>query len=184
MFEMLFGRPPFSDERHDPKVISARVVRWRQYLRLPQDAAVGGAARDLVCGLVCDARDRLAAAEIRRHAFFGGLDFARLRQMEPPIRPVVRGPLDASNFDDFAGEEEDERYSAARPERQAAGDPSLCAFRDYGYRRDLDSLKPSVAAALGPSTAIRRPCRATRLAELLLPWAALFCSPKLLAVAA
>ena len=31
MFEMLFGGPPFSDEKHDAQVTSYRVQHWRQY---------------------------------------------------------------------------------------------------------------------------------------------------------
>lgn len=146
MFEMLFGGPPFSDERHDPAVTSARVMRWRQHFHMPPDPNVGEEARDLMRGLICDPQDRLTADEIRRHPFFKGLDFKRLRSMEPPIKPVVNGPTDTSNFDDFSGADVEFGVSCGR--HQVVKDPSLFAFHDYSYRRDLESKKPSVTAAL------------------------------------
>lgn len=147
MFEMLFGGPPFSDERHDPSVTSARVMHWRRWFKMPPDPNVGEQARDLLKGLICDPEDRLAAEQIRVHPFFQGLDFKKLRQMSPPIKPVVKGPLDTSNFDDFSGI--DERFAIAKERHKVTGDrTSLAAFHDYSYRRDLEAKKPSISAAL------------------------------------
>eukprot|EP00443_Scrippsiella_acuminata_P091376 CAMPEP_0115428026 /NCGR_PEP_ID=MMETSP0271-20121206/29759_1 /TAXON_ID=71861 /ORGANISM="Scrippsiella trochoidea, Strain CCMP3099" /LENGTH=594 /DNA_ID=CAMNT_0002853095 /DNA_START=1 /DNA_END=1782 /DNA_ORIENTATION=- len=152
MFEMLFGGPPFSDERHDPAVTSARVMQWRKHFQMPPDPRVGDESRDVVSRLICDPQDRLTAEEIRRHPFFKGLDFKRLREMEPPIKPVVNGPLDTSNFDDFCGA--DAQYGMSSSRHQVVNDPSLFAFHDYGYRRDLEAKKPSVAAALNSAAMV------------------------------
>ncbi|CAE8633913.1 unnamed protein product, partial [Polarella glacialis] len=114
MFEMLFGGPPFSDERHDPAVTSARVMRWRQHFHMPQDPNVSAEARDLIRGLICDPQDRLTADQIRAHPFFQGLEFKKLRSMHAPIKPVVNGPLDTSNFDDFGGAEDQFVIPASR----------------------------------------------------------------------
>mmetsp|Transcript_101296 Transcript_101296/g.285618 ORF Transcript_101296/g.285618 Transcript_101296/m.285618 type:complete len:787 (+) Transcript_101296:102-2462(+) len=146
MFEMLFGGPPFSDERHDPAVTSARVMRWRQHFIMPADPRVGEPSRELMRGLICDPQDRLSADQIRSHRFFKGLDFKRLREMEPPIKPVVNGPLDTSNFDEFSGAED--AYGVTNSRHQVVKDPSLFAFHDYTYRRDLEAKKPSVTTAL------------------------------------
>lgn len=146
MFEMLFGGPPFSDERHDPAVTTSRVMRWRQHFHIPPDPNVSHEARNLICGLICDPQDRFTAEQIRAHPFFNGLDFSRLREMEPPIKPIVSGPLDTSNFDDFNGA--DAKYGITNSRHQVVKDPSLFAFHDYGYRRDLDRYKPSANAAL------------------------------------
>ena len=54
---MLFGGPPFSDERHDPSVTSSRVVHWRRWFKLPPDPHVGEEARDLLRGLICDPQE-------------------------------------------------------------------------------------------------------------------------------
>eukprot|EP00406_Dinophysis_acuminata_P018028 CAMPEP_0179347256 /NCGR_PEP_ID=MMETSP0797-20121207/73024_1 /TAXON_ID=47934 /ORGANISM="Dinophysis acuminata, Strain DAEP01" /LENGTH=97 /DNA_ID=CAMNT_0021061887 /DNA_START=69 /DNA_END=362 /DNA_ORIENTATION=+ len=48
--------------------------------------------------------------------------------MAPPIKPVVNGP-------------------------KVVKDPSLFAFHDYGFRRDLEAKKPSVTAALHTAAA-------------------------------
>lgn len=153
-FEMLFGGPPFSDERHEPMITSQRVTRWRQYFHLPADPRVGRDARDLLRGLICDMQDRVTACQIRVHPFFRGLDFSRLREMEPPIKPVVNGPLDTSNFDDFGNAEREGRWDMPLPQHQVAKDHNLYAFHDYGYRRDLESKKPSVQTALNSAVGV------------------------------
>lgn len=146
MFEMLYGGPPFSDERHDPAVTSSRVMRWRQHFHMPPDPRVGDDARNLICGLICDPQDRFTADQIRAHTFFNGLDFSKLLEMQPPITPVVEGPLDTRNFDDFNGA--DAKYGITHGRHQVVKDQTLHAFHDYGYRRDLEDKKPSVMAAV------------------------------------
>lgn len=146
MFEMLFGGPPFSDEQHNPHITMSRVMRWRHHLFIPSDPSISDDAQDLLKGLICDPQDRLTADRIREHSFFRGLNFQLLREMDPPIKPVVNGPTDTSNFDDFTGMDAQYRVTSAR--HHATKDPSLFAFHDYGYRRDLEAKKPSVLAAL------------------------------------
>eukprot|EP00439_Symbiodinium_sp_Y106_P080136 s200_g18.t3 len=136
MFEMLFGGPPFSDERHDPSVTSARVMHWRRWFHIPPDP-----------------HDRLSADQIRVHPFFRGLDFKRLRSMAPPIKPIVKGPLDTSNFDDFPGA--DDKFMIPAERHKVTGDKTLlAAFHDYGYRRDLEAKKPSITAALSSASVV------------------------------
>jgi len=153
MFEMLFGGPPFSDERHDPSVTSARVMHWRRWFHIPPDPHVSSEARDLLKGLICDPTDRLSADQIRVHPFFRGLDFKRLRSMAPPIKPIVKGPLDTSNFDDFPGA--DDKFMIPAERHKVTGDKTLlAAFHDYGYRRDLEAKKPSITAALSSASVV------------------------------
>jgi serine/threonine kinase 38 len=146
LFEMLCGGPPFSDDDHDARVTEARVQRWWEHYRIPDDVVVSPDAEDLLRKLICDPKDRLGADQIRVHPFFQGIDFAKLRQMTPPIRPVVTGPTDTSNFDDFG--QENARYPLSDARHHIFKDPSLFAFHDYSFRRDLASKKPSVIAAL------------------------------------
>ncbi|CAE7659500.1 sax-1 [Symbiodinium pilosum] len=153
MFEMLFGGPPFSDERHDPSVTSARVMHWRRWFHIPPDPHVSPEARDLLKGLICDPADRLTADQIRAHPFFRGMDFKRLRSMSPPIKPIVKGPLDTSNFDDFSGA--DDKFIIPAERHKVTGDKTLlAAFHDYGYRRDLEAKKPSITAALSSASVV------------------------------
>lgn len=148
MFEMLFGGPPFSDERHEPAVTSGRVMHWRKHFVMPDDPHVSSEARDLIQGLICDPQDRLTADQIRVHPFFKGLDFRKLREMEPLIKPVVNGPMDTSNFDDFGTAEQTFKIPVERHKVLADRDQQH-AFHNYEYRRDLEARKPSVSAAVG-----------------------------------
>eukprot|EP00913_Durusdinium_trenchii_P022046 g20717.t1 len=136
MFEMLFGGPPFSDERHDPSVTSRRVMDWRRWFKMPPDPNVGEEARNLLRGLICDPEERLTADQIRGHPFFRGLDFKKLRKMSPPIKPTVKGPLDTSNFDDFSGI--DEKFVIHKERHKVTGDrTSLAAMGSQCHDRDL-----------------------------------------------
>lgn len=106
LYEMLFGGPPFVDHMREPSVTVARVVRWSQYFVMPPCPTVGEDERDLMARLICDPEHRLGAQGIRCHPFFQGLDFSRLRETSPPIRPIVKGPTDTSNFDHFDSDTE------------------------------------------------------------------------------
>lgn len=98
-YQMLFGGPPFVERERDPAVVATRVMRWPQFFVMPACPSVGEGERDFISRLVCEPKDRMSVTEIRRHRFFRGLDFSRLRDMDPPIMPKVAGRLDTSNFD-------------------------------------------------------------------------------------
>jgi len=87
LYEMIFGGPPFVDDKRVPATTAARVVHWKEHLVIPFYPGVGEDEVDLVRRLVCDAPDRLTASGVRAHCSFAGLEFARLREMDPPIRP-------------------------------------------------------------------------------------------------
>jgi serine/threonine protein kinase len=89
-YEMIFGGPPFVDDEGSVMVTAARVAQWKQHLVIPYCPWVGENEVNLVERLICDARDRLTAAGVRSHCFFRGLDFARLGEMDPPIRPAAK----------------------------------------------------------------------------------------------
>jgi len=156
MFEMLFGGPPFSDEKHDSTVTSFRVLRWQMYFSMPPDPTVGPEARDLLSKLICGADQRATAHQIRQHPFFQGMDFSRLLELEAPIIPVVDGPMDTQNFDDFRGAEQ--QFAIRRPKgdkavwRDVPGDDRL-QFHDYQYRKAVDEKKPNIDQALAAAEA-------------------------------
>lgn len=168
MFEMLFGGPPFSDERHEPAVTSGRVMHWKKHFVMPDDPDVSPEARDLIRGLICDHQDRLTADQIRVHPFFKGLDFRRLREMEPLIKPVVNGPMDTSNFDDFGTAEQLFKISSER-HKVVADREQQHAFHNYAYRRDLEARKPSVSAAVGSAVGPSVPVAAVPASAVGMP---------------
>eukprot|EP00929_Paragymnodinium_shiwhaense_P051628 TRINITY_DN25950_c0_g1_i2.p1 TRINITY_DN25950_c0_g1~~TRINITY_DN25950_c0_g1_i2.p1 ORF type:complete len:699 (+),score=149.97 TRINITY_DN25950_c0_g1_i2:132-2228(+) len=146
MFEMLFGGPPFSDDQHNLVVTAHRVKRWQEHFHIPTDMGASPEAIDLLRKLICDPQDRLTGPQIRLHPFFRGLDFSRLREMEPPIKPEVTSPIDTQNFDEF--NEEDAKYRVSSLRHHTVGDQNLFAFYDFAYRRDLESKKPNAMTAL------------------------------------
>ena len=51
------GYPPFySDE---PLTTCRKIVNWRMFLRIPDEARLSPAARDLIARLMCDVDDRV-----------------------------------------------------------------------------------------------------------------------------
>jgi serine/threonine protein kinase len=88
VFELLYGVTPFKG--YDNEMTLANIVA--RALEFPRDPAVSSAARDLVTALLAkDPARRLGAtvgaAAIKRHPFFGGVNWALLRCATPPYVP-------------------------------------------------------------------------------------------------
>ncbi|KAK4784902.1 hypothetical protein SAY86_001591 [Trapa natans] len=91
LFELLYGRTPFKGSSNEETL--SNVVS--QSLIFPGNPIVSFHARDLIRGLlVKDSENRLGsikgAAEIKRHPFFEGLNWALIRCAAPPELPVIR----------------------------------------------------------------------------------------------
>ena len=56
MFEMLVGYPPFYSE--DPMTTCKKIVNWKHYLRIPEEAKLSPAARDFILRMMCGVNDR------------------------------------------------------------------------------------------------------------------------------
>ncbi|PHT36719.1 Serine/threonine-protein kinase KIPK [Capsicum baccatum] len=90
LYELLYGKTPFKGAGNEETL--ANVVM--QNLRFPDSQIVSFQARDLIRGLlVKDPENRLGtetgAAEIKRHPFFDGLNWALIRCAVPPQVPGV-----------------------------------------------------------------------------------------------
>ncbi|KAL1566064.1 serine/threonine-protein kinase D6PKL1-like [Salvia divinorum] len=88
LYELLYGKTPFKGPGNDETL--ANVVM--QNLRFPDSPIVSFQARDLIRGLlVKEPENRLGtetgAAEIKRHPFFDGLNWALIRCAVPPQIP-------------------------------------------------------------------------------------------------
>jgi len=102
MFEMLVGYPPFCSET--PQETYRKIINWKHTLRFPEDCQVSREARDLIEKLCCDQRDRLGrngVDEIKNHPFFKNFKWDKIRDMEPPIVPVLDNQYDTRYFDTF-----------------------------------------------------------------------------------
>ncbi|XP_009771978.1 serine/threonine-protein kinase KIPK2 [Nicotiana tabacum] len=90
LYELLYGKTPFKGAGNEETL--ANVVM--QNLRFPHSPIVSFQARDLIRGLlVKEPENRLGtetgAAEIKRHPFFDGLNWALIRCAIPPQVPGV-----------------------------------------------------------------------------------------------
>ncbi|CAN8257234.1 unnamed protein product [Cochlearia groenlandica] len=88
LYELLYGKTPFKGATNEETI--ANVVL--QSLKFPENANVSFQAKDLIRGLlVKEPENRLGtekgAAEIKRHAFFEGLNWALIRCAIPPELP-------------------------------------------------------------------------------------------------
>uniref|UniRef100_UPI00358EB8D6 ribosomal protein S6 kinase alpha-5 isoform X2 n=1 Tax=Myxine glutinosa TaxID=7769 RepID=UPI00358EB8D6 len=104
MYELLTGASPFTveGEKNNQAEISRRILRSNP----PFPPEISTTARDLMERLIVkDPKKRLGSGhdgmdEIKKHAFFQGLDWEALacKQVPAPFKPVIRDELDVSNF--------------------------------------------------------------------------------------
>jgi serine/threonine kinase 38 len=95
------------------------------------------AATDILKRLLCDADNRLGAngvAEIKRHPFFEGIDWANLRNMKAPYCPELTSDWDCRRFDKF--DEEDPFYPP--DDKKAKKTRKDINFVGYTYKKDVE----------------------------------------------
>jgi serine/threonine protein kinase len=95
-FELLTGYPPFNDSTKEK--VFQRIV---DHNMLPvEDVELSPEAWDLITAcLAQDPSARPTAPGLEHHAYFQGLDFATLRQQEPPFVPHPDSGLDTAYFE-------------------------------------------------------------------------------------
>ncbi|KAH1010205.1 ribosomal protein S6 kinase alpha-5 isoform X2 [Dendroctonus ponderosae] len=140
-FEMLTGSSPFSVEGkgNSQAEVTDRIMR-KPIPILPH--TYGKDLSDFIRELLIkDPRRRLGgrgedALELKRHAFFKGLDWEKVarKEIRPPFVPIIKGELDVSNFS--------EEFTKMEPVISPSQTPShQRAFRGYSY------VSPSIAYA-------------------------------------
>jgi serine/threonine protein kinase len=155
LYQMIFGAPPFVDHERVPTATAARVAQWKQHLVIPFCPEVGEDEVDLVQRLVCDAPDRLTAAGVRGHCFFRGLDFTRLREMDPPIRPAAK-VCQVSGFDRY--DSDTELMSSSLATWSSAGGPQAHSSAPDPTKLATLSPKPEGCASWKVLSAIAGIC--------------------------
>jgi len=137
MFEMLVGYPPFYSE--DPMTTCKKIVNWRHYLRIPEEANLDPEAKDLIVRLMCGVNERLGTngvEEIRSHPFFKGVDWDRLYSQSAAYQPMVVHDLDTNNFEKF---EEDESMASPATRSSRIDVAQDVNFVGYTYK-DFDAI--------------------------------------------
>ncbi|CAJ0591780.1 unnamed protein product [Cylicocyclus nassatus] len=103
MYEMLYGNTPFYSERLIDTY--GKIMSHQDMLDFPDediDWTISEEAKDLIRKLICPREVRLGKggfADFRDHPFFAGVDWAGIRDSDPPYHPEVSSPTDTSNFD-------------------------------------------------------------------------------------
>ncbi len=111
MYECLVGYPPFYAD--DPRSTCTKIINFKRTLVFPPEARLSPEAKDLMSKMICEREKRISFEEIKKHDFFKGLDWDRIRDTKAPIVPVVESEIDHSNFDDF---EEDRKVDGDEPD--------------------------------------------------------------------
>lgn len=111
LYEMIVGYPPFFSD--DPSITCQKIIHWKKTLIIPSDVNLSPAATDLIKQLICDADRRLGrrgAQEIKKHPFFEGVSWERMRFSAAPFVPSLASEIDTSNFDKFEEDKADPFY--------------------------------------------------------------------------
>lgn len=109
MFEMLVGYPPFCSETAQETY--RRIINWKHTLRFPEDCHISLEAKHLIQALCCDQHERLGKGgieEIKKHPFFKGIDWDKIRELQAPIVPELKDQYDTHYFDEYKDEPEEE----------------------------------------------------------------------------
>lgn len=151
---MLVGYPPFfSDE---PSITCQKILHWRKTFVIPPEANLSPAATDILKKLVTDSETRLGrnggAEEIKKHPFFEGMDWDKLRKQKAPYIPSVTSEISTENFDKF--EEEEPFYpnngnqSAAALRKNPNAKRLDMNFIGYTYKADVEAEKSMLVNVL------------------------------------
>eukprot|EP01087_Luapelamoeba_hula_P018259 TRINITY_DN5867_c0_g1_i1.p1 TRINITY_DN5867_c0_g1~~TRINITY_DN5867_c0_g1_i1.p1 ORF type:complete len:453 (-),score=102.36 TRINITY_DN5867_c0_g1_i1:116-1474(-) len=138
MFEMLCGYAPFcSDEEAETY---RKIMNWRSTLQFPEEATLSPEAQHLIRSLCCDRKDRLTVDEMKRHPFFNGIDWDRIRDQPALFVPKIEHEEDTQNFDPFEPIEED-RNTDRRPSSRKTVDAKDLPFIGYTFHnRNFDAM--------------------------------------------
>ncbi|XP_024918238.1 cGMP-dependent protein kinase 1-like isoform X2 [Cynoglossus semilaevis] len=111
VFELLSGSPPFSGS--DPMKTYNIILRGIDMIEFPKK--ITKSAANLIKRLCRDnpserlGNQKNGVKDIQKHKWFEGFNWDGLRQgtIDSPYIPVVKGPLDNSNFDEFPEDTDD-----------------------------------------------------------------------------
>jgi protein-serine/threonine kinase len=130
MFECLVGYPPFcSENAHD---VYRKIIDWRNHLYFPDDVHLSREAEDVIRRMLCEADRRLTVEQLKAHAFFYGVDWSTIRNIDAPFVPHLRSMTDTSYFPTDELEQVPDVPAGADQGSSATKD---LAFLGYTFRR-------------------------------------------------
>ena len=100
-YEMLVGYAPFFARQISE--VCNKVINYDQYLDFPSTANISPLAKDLILKLITKSDDRLGkrgSNEIKKHPFFKGVNWNKIREMKPPFIPELKNEYDIKYFEE------------------------------------------------------------------------------------
>lgn len=94
IYEMIYGTTPFYSD--------TLMETYKKITKVEFDFPfkVSASLTDLMKRLITTKEDRIGIEEIKRHSFFSGIDWTKLKELVPPFVPEINGDLDTSHFVD------------------------------------------------------------------------------------
>jgi len=136
MFEMLCGYPPFCSET--PTETYRKIMNWKETLQFPEEANLSPEAQDLIRKLCCNQEDRLKVEEIKRHPFFKGIQWDKMRDPsnKGPFVPQIDYPEDTQHFEEYDLDDSDKTHAVepARPSARKVFSAKDIPFIGYTYK--------------------------------------------------
>lgn len=143
---MLVGYPPFFAD--EPSITCQKILQWKKTFQIPADANLSPAATDILKKLINDSDKRLGrngVDEIKRHPFFDGLDWTKLKEVKAPYQPVVSSEISNENFDEF---QEEEPFFDGKNVKKPNGRKIDMNFIGYTYKGDVEQEKMQLVNVL------------------------------------
>jgi len=137
LYECLVGYPPFYAD--EPLQTCRKIVNYKKNLRIPTEANLSPAARDIINRLICSKKTRIGYAGIVRHPFFRACNWADLMTHKPPYVPTLASKIDTKNFDDFEMEQ-----NLPKKHVKTAGANQNKVFQDFTFARREENKKKSI----------------------------------------
>ena len=141
-FEMVVGYPPFFSE--SPGDTCKKILKWKEYFSIPDDAGLSNEAKSLILQLVAPAECRLGLKgvdEIKKHPFFKNVDWENIRNTKAPFIPELSNDYDTKYFDNFP--EEEPFYPPYKGKMRKD-----CNYPGYTFNRDNENMKDGFVQAL------------------------------------
>ena len=161
-FEMVVGYPPFFSE--NPSDTCKKIVKWKQYFQIPDDANLSYEAKSLIKRMVASHENRLGVNgvdEIKKHPFFKGVDWDNIRNTRAPFIPDIKNDWDCKYFDHFP-----EKEPFYPPDKKMKRRKDI-NYSGYTFNRDFDNMKDGFGQALEVLEVMKRTIEEKKEKEII-----------------
>ncbi|KAL4223686.1 hypothetical protein ACF0H5_017154 [Mactra antiquata] len=143
MYEMLFGKTPFTDESGSMVATYSNIMNYKAALKFPSSPFISSKAESLIRSLLTETDRRLNYKQILKHAFFDLVIWDKLREVKPPFVPQLQGLDDTSNFEEFEKIKHSPSYDDYKKEQEFSGKDLPFVGFTYAERKKSDKKKSS-----------------------------------------